>query len=308
MADLLDSLVTEFESILQDSPHNSVGIAAFRILTAAIARSEASTFMGVDQELSELVDALQNRYTDLPIHFRGAAQIFRAGMTNASATKKGAWKAFFLEHANELLSNVEQVLNLIPRFCSEFLQHGMTILTHGFDPIVALLIEKAASDGRKFHVVVTEGRPRDDGVKLAETVKMANVEVTVIPDSAIGVWMNEADAVLVGTDLVLEDGGLLAPLGTYTLCVLASVHRCPVYCVCETFKFTRKFILSANDLVQFKKTVKYVPEGEEPFEEQPEVSAVDYTPAKFVTLLLTEKGPMPPSAVTAELTNLLGTS
>jgi translation initiation factor eIF-2B subunit alpha len=303
--DAIEALVSEFASTLSSSPHGSVGIAVFRLLTTALIRSEATTFMGADQEISQIVDSIQRSYPTLPIHFRGAAQIFRAGMSTAS--RKSSWKTFFIERANLLLAKAEEVLTLIPRFCSQFLQHGMTILTRGFDPIVAMLIRGAASDGRKFHVVVTEGRPRDDGAKLAAAIQLPNVELTVIPDSSIGVWMNEAHAVLVGTDLVLEDGGLLAPLGTYPLCMLASVHRCPVYCVCETFKFMRKFVLGANDLVQFQRKVKYVPQGEEA-EGEEEASEFDYTPAKYVTLLLTEKGPMPPSAVTAELTILLGVS
>jgi translation initiation factor 2B subunit (eIF-2B alpha/beta/delta family) len=66
----------------------------------------------------------------------------------------------------------------------------------------------------------------------------------------------------------------------------------------------RKFVLGASDLVQFQRRVPWAPVGGD----EADVREFDYTPARFVTLLLTEKGPMPPTAVTAELTKLLGVS
>jgi translation initiation factor eIF-2B subunit alpha len=263
--------------------------------------------MGVDQEISRLIDAIQKTCPDLPMHFRGAVQVFRAGMSKASRrNKESEWKAIFVAHANQVLSDAEQVLNLIPAVSSDFLQHGLVILTNGFDPIVASVLQVAASDGRQFHVVVTEGRPRNDGVKLAAMLKHPNLIFTVIPDAAVGLWMNEAHVVLVGTDLVLQDGGLLAPVGTYNLCVLAAAHKRPVYCVCETFKFMRKFVLSDSDMGQFQRKLPFEPLGGGGGEVRAEAREFDFTPPQFVTLLLTEKGPIPPSAVTHELAKLLG--
>ena len=305
---ILENLVAEFQSNLEKSPNGSVGIAVIRTLTSAITQSTANTFMGVDQEISQLIDAIQKACPNLPIHFRGAAQVFRAGMSKASDQKNLDWKSLFVEHANKCLSDAENVLDLIPAVSSQFLQHGMVIITRGFDPMVCSVLNRAASDGRHFHIVITEGRPLDDGAKLASSLKHPNLKVTLIPDSAIGLWMSRAHAILVGTDLVLEDGGLLAPIGTYNLCVLANIHRRPVYCVSETFKFMRSFVLGQNDMQQYQRKLPFKPAGVTDESIDCDASEFDFTPAKFVTLLLTEKGPMPPSAVTHELTKLLGVS
>ena len=304
MSSKIDKFVSEFQEVLR-SPNSSVGIAVIRVLTNAITESSATTFMGVDQELSELIDAIEKACPNLPMHFRGAAQVFRAAMSKASEARKEDWKKLFLEHARQCLSDAEGVLNAIPAVSSEFLAHGMVILTHGFDPMVASVLLVAASSGRQLHVVITEGRPRDDGVKLKASLNHRNLQVTVIPDSAIGLWMNRVHAVLIGTDLVLEDGGLIAPVGTYSLCALASIHRRSVYCVCETFKFTRKFVLGESDIQQYQRQVAYTPAGAT---DTTQACEFDYTPAKYITLLLTEKGPMPPTAVTQELTKLFGVS
>ena len=94
-------------------------------------------------------------------------------------------------------------------------------------------------------------------------------------------------------------------MGTYSICALASVSNVPVYCVCETFKFVRKFMLGKKDLEEYQRTVPFKAIGTD---EELDAFAYDYTPAKFVYLLLTDRGPMPPSAVTYELTQLLGVS
>lgn len=183
----------------------------------------------------------------------------------------------------------------------------MTILLHGDDPMVNNVINFAVSDGRQFHLVITEGFD-SKGVKTAHFLSHINLKVTIIPDSAVGLWISKINLVLLGTDVVLEDGGLVANLGTYQICVLALVHKVPVYCVCETFKFMRKFILDSKDLESFQRKIEYRANGLKDDNVECSAQAFDYTPARFIQLLLTEKGPIPPTAVTHELTSLLGVS
>ena len=305
--DKTQKFVEEFKRKIEQ-PNASVGLAVISVLSEAIAESDSITFMGIEKDILTLTDAIRKACPNLPLHFDGAVQVFCVGMSKASEVLKSDWKSIFIAHASEVLSDAEKVLNLIPDVCSDFLQHGMTILTRGFDPMVASSLCLAASDGRQFHVIVTEGRPLDDGAKMAAELTHPNLKVTIIPDSAVGQWMNEVDAVLLGTDVVSEDGGLLAPVGTYSMCVLASVHNKPVYVVCETFKFLRRFFLSAGDIASVQRKVDYKASGLEDSEIECEARHFDFTPARFVTLLLTEKGPIPPTAVTHELTKLLGIS
>jgi len=306
---LVDTLANEFNEAYQN-PDCSVGLAVIRVLTKLVVESKATTFMGVEQDVSNLQKAIQKKCPKLPLHFTGAAQVFRAGLSKASEALITDWKKVFARHANQCLSDAEKVISLIPKHSDRFLQHGMTIMTRGYDPMVFAALSEAATQGRKFHVLITEGKPLGDGVTLANNLRkrFPHLRITVIPDSAVGLMMNETDAVLLGTDLVLEDGGLLAPVGTYTMSVIASIHRKPVYCMCETFKFNRKFILSTSDLTSMQRKVKYEIDGLDDMSIDWDAREFDFTPAKFVTLLITEKGPMPPSAVTYELTKLLGVS
>jgi translation initiation factor eIF-2B subunit alpha len=301
----VSGLLEEFEA-LRASGRDPIGIIVMRILTKVIEKSDHVTLAGLNQDLAQVLHEISNSYRDLPLHFSGSAKLFLDLMERACLATEEDWKTVFTGRAHRCLEESNAILSLIPAFAAEFIQHGMTILTRGYDPMVRRVIEHVASKGGRFSLVITEGRPLNDGFKFAETLKCQNVDTTLIPDAAVGLWMGRVQTVLLGADIVLEDGGVLAPVGTYNMCVLASIHHTPVYCVCETYKFTRDLILAPQDLDRFQRTVPYVPPGDvEDGVEPAQVREFDYTPAKFVTLLITEKGPMPSSAVTHELRQLL---
>jgi len=300
-------LVDDFVEYRDESPDFSIGFAVISVITKLINESNATTFMGIDQEIRGLITAIEAKCPDLPLHFRGASQVFLAGMPKTSDTSFLNWKSMFFDHGKHCLRNAKSVLDSIPEYTADFLQHGMTILTRGHDSLVSNSITMAAAAGKHFKVIITEGSPINDGFHMASSLTHPNISVSVIPDSSVGLIMNEVDTVIIGTDLVLEDGGLIAPIGTYAMCALANVHRKPVYCICETFKFTRQFILNNTDMQNFQKKMPYKIEKLD----KSVLSLgckVDYTQARFLTLLITEKGPIPPSAVTHELTKILGVS
>ena len=297
-------LVDSFIQTFQDDPDASVGIATIKVLTDAVVKSKATTFMGVDQEINKLISAIQARWPDVPKHFISTSQVFRNVLSTAGGTKYEDLRDGFIANANKCLGDAQSLLNLIPEQACVFLQHGMTIMTNGFDPMILRVLRSASATGKQFHIVVTEGRPRDNGCKLYQELKhYGNLRITVIPDSSIGLWMDKVSVVLVGTDVVLQDGSLLAPTGTYTMCAMASLLKRPVYCVTETYKFMRKYVLGSLDLQELQKTSNFSPVNSDiSFNAE----YYDLTPAKYVTLLLTERGPVPPSAVTNELTKLFG--
>ena len=305
--DFPQKYVEEFKSMISKDPELSIGLAVIRILSEVITQSTSTTFMGIDQEMLQVTSAIQNEIPNLPLHFQGAAKVFRAILSKASEGNIKKWKTHFASNSARQLADAEGALSAIPEFAKKFLQHGMTVMTLGFDPIVENCLLYASKSGSRFNIVIAKGSPQNRGIKLANRLAAAssNLNISLIPDTSIGLMMNEIDIVLLGTDVVLEDGGLLAPVGTYAMAALASIHKKPVYCVCESFKFMRKFVLSKGDMQEIQRQLEFKPEG---ISDSVECKAdeFDHTPPTFVSLLITEKGPMPPAAVTHELTRLLG--
>jgi methylthioribose-1-phosphate isomerase len=137
------------------------------------------------------------------------------------------------------------------------------------------------------HVFVDETRPLLQGSRLtAWELERAGIPHTVIADAAAGALMagGEVGAVVTGADRIAANGDTANKIGTYSLAVLASHHRIPLYVVAPS---------STVDL--------NAATGEEiPLEERSpaEVTArfparnpaFDVTPAGLIAAIVTEAG------------------
>lgn len=123
--------------------------------------------------------------------------------------------------------------------------------------------------------------------------------------------------------------GIVNKLGTYALAVCAASLGKPLYVAAESYKFARLYPLHQSDLpsnhthtspLLFVDTTTYKEEDTgsdlihshknalKPLQMDANIQvvnpAVDFTPAKFITLLFTDLGVLTPSAVSDELIRL----
>jgi translation initiation factor eIF-2B subunit alpha len=208
----------------------------------------------------------------------------------------------------------------------QFVRDGCVILTHGFSRVVSAVLLKAQEKQIHFEVIVLEGRPDGGGAKAAKLYAAAGIPVTVVLDSAMGYFMERVDCVLCGAEGVVENGGVVNKVGTYTLGITAKALGKPFYVAAESYKFARLYPLNNADLpemgdhkpLSFVDTtagevkageVDNVDEGRRatiklPKEVQVQNPIVDFTPAEYITLLFTDLGVLTPSAVSDELIRL----
>jgi translation initiation factor eIF-2B subunit alpha len=140
------------------------------------------------------------------------------------------------------------IAELVDRFISD----GKVILTHGFSRVVQTVLIHAAQAGKNFSVLVTEARPNCEGYHAAAELLKAGIPVTLILDSAVAYSMDQADLVLIGAEGVAESGGIINKIGTYQMCMCATMMKKPVYVAAESYKFARLFPLNQNDLPETK--------------------------------------------------------
>ena len=120
----------------------------------------------------------------------------------------------------------------------------------------------------------------------------------MILDAAIGYYMEKVDIVLVGAEAVVTNGGVINKIGTYPLAVCSREANKPFYVLVESYKFSRLYPLKQDeipDCMKYKgncssKGEKWV--------------LMDYTDPKFVTLLITDLGPLATAAVSDVLMQL----
>ncbi len=137
-------------------------------------------------------------------------------------------------------------------------------------------------------VIVLESRPRYEGRETAAALAKRGIAVTLITDAQADIFLPFSQAVVVGADSVLADGGVLNKAGTALLAWAACGHNVPFYVLCETLKISPKHW--TGDLSKLEEK-----EAEEVLE-QPLVGVsvrnfyFDYTPPQLVTGVITERG------------------
>ncbi|CAG0915955.1 unnamed protein product [Notodromas monacha] len=107
------------------------------------------------------------------------------------------------------------------------------VLTMGYSPHVELFLKTAAKKGRSYHVIVAEGGPEKLGRKMACSLASEGVAVTLISDAAVFAVMPKVNKVVLGTYLVMSNGGIRAMCGSHLVALAASRYAVPVL-ICST--------------------------------------------------------------------------
>ncbi len=91
-------------------------------------------------------------------------------------------------------------------------------------------------------MIAVETAPSFEGQALALRLGERGIETTVITDSAVFAIMARVNKVIVGTEAVLADGGLLARSGLHGVCLAARHHSVPVIVLAPIFKLTPSYL------------------------------------------------------------------
>jgi S-methyl-5-thioribose-1-phosphate isomerase len=190
------------------------------------------------------------------------------------------------KHGSKLLADSDNILT-----------HCNTgaLATAGYGTALGV-IRAAHEQGKKLHVYVDETRPVLQGARLtAWELKKEKIPATLITDSMAGFLMQQGkiDKVLVGADRIAANGDTANKIGTYSLAVLAAVHRIPFYVAAPLSTIDISLKTGAaipieerkNEEVTHFKGIRSTPKGIKVYN-----PAFDITPAEYITAIITEKG------------------
>lgn len=146
--------------------------------------------------------------------------------------------------------------------------------------------------------------------QTAEKLAEAGIPTTVILDSAVGFYMEQTDLVIVGAEGVVENGGIVNSVGTYSAAVIAQAMKKPFYVAAESYKFARLYPLTQRDVPQTQMELPVAPKSSLATNEAALKNLsmknpfFDYTPPGYISLMFTDLGVLTPSAVSDELIKL----
>lgn len=107
------------------------------------------------------------------------------------------------------------------------------------------------------------------------------VKSNVIGDNELGYCMPEMSCVLVGAQVILDNGAVLSRAGTSVVALLAHAIRKPFYVFAESYKFLRRNYLCQRDIPQ-----RYI----EDRRGNGRSIAFDLTPPEHITVFCTDNG------------------
>ncbi|KAJ3987304.1 hypothetical protein F5890DRAFT_1405404 [Lentinula detonsa] len=225
----------------------STPLAAILALTEMMEQSNAGTMFELLTELKGAAEALSRQSLN-PIGLKAGCELFIEFITLFPHDA-----ASFSELKTELIRQgqryAEQALAYrakIAELAFDFIKDD-SILTHSYSRVVlqTLLL---AHKRKRISVFVTEARPRGMGIKTAEMLTAAGIPCTVVLDSAVAYAIDKVDFVLMGSEAVVESGGLVNAVGSNQIAIIAKAANKPFYALAESYKFHRMFPLSQYDL------------------------------------------------------------
>jgi translation initiation factor eIF-2B subunit alpha len=302
-------------SSLFDTTAMAVPVAAMKTLLNVVERSTAETMMGLQEELQKAAGIMIQHYRTTP-HANGIAlqsgiELFLKYITRTflEIPNFELCRQLVLQRGARFQNMSVSARDRIAVVAADFIRPNSTILTTGWSRGVAAILRHAAltNNNPSFDVIVLEGGPDQAGVRAAQSYQQeTSIPVTVVPDAAMAYILEERKVtmVLTGADAVVENGGVVNKVGTYAVALCAHALGIPVYVAAESYKFARLYPLHQSDLPYSL----YGEDEERPAEDHTRVErplpTVDFTPAKYITLLFTDLGVLTTSAVSDELIRL----
>ena len=212
-----------------------------------------------------------------------------------------------IETAKQMAEDDIQINMSIGKNGSELFNESDTIMTHcnagalatvGYGTALGV-IRATKESGKNIKVIATETRPVQQGSRLtAFELKYDNIDVSLIPDTAVGYTMANGlvNGVVVGADRILRTGHVFNKIGTYQVATMAKNHDIPFYVAAPLSTFDMKSNPEDVIIEQRKASEvtgigdkKTAPDGIDVIN-----PAFDMTPPELISGIITENGIVKP--------------
>ena len=217
-------------------------------------------------------------------------------------------RAEVIDAIDEIVDELNQADDQIAAYAPEHIHSSEIILTHATSHTVQKFLLKAAAK-RKFTVIHAEAFPNEHEATHAivtgsrsenhesemrheqfrRLLTAAGITVIVIPDSAVFAIMSRVNKVILGTQVVLADGGLVTAAGARTVAKAASVHCTPVIVLSATYKLSPVYPFDYDELIEYGDAGKifHYEDGQLVGSVTVDNPLSDYVPAELVDLYIT---------------------
>ncbi|KAH9934786.1 IF-2B-domain-containing protein [Fomitopsis serialis] len=243
-----------YQRIIQNA-ELSPPLAAILTLTESIVKSNAGTMFELVQALNDDAEVLKKQIPN-SISLNAGCELFIAFVTlfPHESDSFAELKTELVQQGQKYAAEAISFRDKIAEATLGFIKDDSVILTHSYSRVVMKALLHAHKT-KRISVFVTEARPRGLGLKTHEALAAAGIPCTVVLDSAVAYVMDRVDFIMVGSEAVVESGGLINAVGSNQMAIIAKAASKPFYALAESYKFHRLFPLSQYDLPTHNPTI-----------------------------------------------------
>ncbi len=302
MARDVKSIVKDIKSLRIQGARN-VARAALEGLIISVRESKAKSSSLFLKEFGKTADELSTSRPTEPM----LRNLLREAESFASEHRKKTvpqLKKLIIEHEKKMIMNMEKDAKKIETYGAKLIPDNSLVLTHCHSSTVTRILIQAKKMRKKFSVTAFETRPRYQGRKTAKELAEAGIDVTLVVDGGMELFMKKADIVLVGADSITSRGDLINKIGTSTLAHIARMNDVSFYCAAELSKYSPKTMFGTREKIEER-------DPGEVWERPPKKvkirnPAFEAVAAKYINGYITEIGVIPPQSFFAMATEKLG--
>ncbi|MBN2155946.1 MAG: S-methyl-5-thioribose-1-phosphate isomerase [Candidatus Lokiarchaeota archaeon] len=171
------------------------------------------------------------------------------------------------------------------------------ILTHCHSSVVTGILLRAKEQQKNFHVFCTETRPRFQGYITAQELLDANIETTLVVDSAMR-WVVRnypIDMILIGADAITSEGTVLNKIGSRLLALVAREMHIPYYVATPLLKYNPESVFGTLEKIEMRDYTEIW--ENKPKELKIKNPAFETVSRRYIDALITEAGIFPATLV-----------
>ncbi len=216
---------------------------------------------------------------------QGSNGMLAGGLQQAISALDGGPGAA-LEVVDRLLTRAEASGTAVVDAAEGLFRPGARVLTLGHSPLIAQMLARYGD--RLEMVTVCEGRPLNEGARLAGEVAAQAIPVRLVTEAQLALVVPQCDLAVVAAAQILPDGSAIAGVGTAVLAYLCRALHVRCYVVAPRALWTQEHTEHAQfrpDRRNPAEVLSSPPQGV-----QVSNLAQDRTPAELISGYVTEEG------------------
>lgn len=211
-----------------------------------------------------------------------------------------AVRGYVVRRADLFLRMSEEAVDGLGAIGCNLIEDGQTIMMHSYSQSVMSVFRHAREAGKQFTVICTESRPLRESRFAVNQLTALAIPVTLVLDTAMALAVPGADWCIAGADSLSITGSVANKVGTDLLSILCGHFGRPLYIATEVFKLQRATQQGYPILMEQRppgEIVDVAAEFDHPQHLTVRNQFFDFTPARRIEALITERGLIPPAMI-----------